>query len=270
MTTNNPQGEHATFAALLQAAISEPGKIHEAFHAFHNYSIGNQLLALIQCQQRGIEPGPLANFNRWKERGRHVRKGQKAIELCMPVTVKRTVEGEADQTGEVAFTRFIYRRNWFVLAQTEGRAYVAESLSSWDKSRALQSLGIQQIPFDLLDGNTWGYARGKQIAVSQISPMPERTLLHEVAHVVLGHTAEGIEQDGPRTPRNLREVEAEGVALLCAAALGLDGAEYARGYLQSWLRGDDIPERSAQRIFKTADTILRAGNTANTTSGAQL
>jgi hypothetical protein len=67
------------------------------------------------------------------------------------------------------------------------------------------------------------------------------------------------EQEGPQTPRNLREVEAEGVALLCSAALGLDGAEYSRGYLQHWLRGGDIPERSAQRIFKAADVILRAG-----------
>src|SRR4030095_8316989 len=90
-------------------------------------------------------------------------------------------------------------------------------------------------------------------------PMPARTLLHEVAHVVLGHTVEHTEQDGPTTPRNIREVEAEGVALLCSAALGLDGAEYSRGYLQHWLRGEEIPERSCQRIFKAADAILRAG-----------
>lgn len=51
------------------------------------------------------------------------------------------------------------------------------------------------------------------------------------------------------------------MALLCSAALGLDGAEYSRGYLQHWLRGDEIPERSAQQIFKAADAILRAGRT---------
>jgi hypothetical protein len=78
-------------------------------------------------------------------------------------------------------------------------------------------------------------------------------------HVVLGHTAEGIEQDGPRTPRNIREVEAEGVAFICSSALGLDGAEYSRGYLQHWLNGQEIPERSCQRIFKGADAILKAG-----------
>jgi hypothetical protein len=106
------------------------------------------------------------------------------------------------------------------------------------------SARIEQIAFDHTDGNVWGCARGKQIAVSPLSPMPDRTLLHEIAHVVLGHTSEGIEQDGPLTPRNIREVEAEGVALLCSAALGLDGAEYSRGYLQHWLRGCEILERS--------------------------
>jgi antirestriction protein ArdC len=251
--------EHATFAALLQAAIEEPGKIHEAFHAFHSYSVGNQILAFIQCQQRGIQPGPLASFKRWKERGRHVRKGEKAIELVMPVTIKRTIEHKEDEPEQIRFTRFVHRRNWFVLAQTDGAEYAPEPLPTWDPTQALQTLGIEQIPFDHLDGNTWGFARGKQVAVSPLSPTPDRTLLHELAHVVLGHTSIGIEQDGPRTPRTLREVEAEGVALICAAALGVDGAEYSRGYLQHWLRGGEIPERSAQRIFKAADAILRAG-----------
>src|SRR5262249_48550832 len=73
----------------------------------------------------------------------------------------------------------------------------------------------------------------------------------------------GSEQDGPRTPRSLREVEAEGVSLLCSAALGLDGAEYSRGYLQHWLRGEEIAEQSCRRIFKAADAILRAGRRRN-------
>ena len=62
----------------------------------------------------------------------------------------------------------------------------------------------------------------------------------------------------------LREVEAESVALLCCEALNLEGAEYCRGYIQNWLRpsignADVIPEKSAQKIFRAADQILRAG-----------
>jgi N-terminal domain of anti-restriction factor ArdC len=74
------------WAQLLQSAIEEPGKISEAYRRFHGYSLGNRISALFQCAKRGITPGPLASFNRWKELGRHVKKGEKALSLCMPVT----------------------------------------------------------------------------------------------------------------------------------------------------------------------------------------
>lgn len=38
-----------SWAALLEEAVKKPGFIHEAYSRFHNYSIGNQLLALFQC-----------------------------------------------------------------------------------------------------------------------------------------------------------------------------------------------------------------------------
>jgi hypothetical protein len=69
-----------------------------------------------------------------------------------------------------------------------------------------------------------------------------------------GHTVEEL--------RPLRECEAEAVALLCCAALDLPGVECCRGYIQSWWgQGNPIPERSAQRILKAADQILKAGTT---------
>jgi hypothetical protein len=64
--------QNASFAALLRSAVDEPGRIHQAYFAFHGYSLGNQILALVQCAERGIGPGPIASFNRWKERGRFV------------------------------------------------------------------------------------------------------------------------------------------------------------------------------------------------------
>jgi hypothetical protein len=255
----NSHDQHATFADLLRTAVEQPGRLHRAYFAFHGYSIGNQLLALMQCAERGIAPGPMASFNKWKERGRCVQKGQKAIALWMPITVTRSVAQDGGDAEDIAFTRFLLMRNWFVLSQTQGQDYTPEPIPNWNQARALQTLGIEQTAFDHIDGNVWGFARGRQVAVSPLSPMPDRTLLHEIAHVVLGHTVEQVEQDGPRTPRSLREVEAEGVALLCSAALGLAGAEYARGYLQHWLQGEEIPERSCQRIFRAADAILRAG-----------
>jgi hypothetical protein len=116
----------------------------------------------------------------------------------MPITCKRTIEQDGGEPAEIAFTRFLLKRNWFVLTQTDGREYAPAPIPSWDHARALHALGIDQIAFDHTDGNVWGFARGKQIAVSPISPMPDRTLLHEIAHVVLGHTAEGAEHEGTR------------------------------------------------------------------------
>ena len=196
MSITTEQDQTASFASLLQAAITEPGKIHAAYYAFHGYSIGNQILALIQCAERGIAPGPIASFNKWKERGRSVQKGQKAIALWMPITCKRTVEQESADSEEIAFTRFLLKRNWFVLSQTQGQDYTPEPIPSWDRARALQTLAVEQIAFDHMDGNVWGFARGKQIAVSPISPMPHRTLLHELAHVVLGHSRWFLETRG--------------------------------------------------------------------------
>jgi antirestriction protein ArdC len=89
--------------------------------------------------------------------------------------------------------------------------------------------------------------------------LPHKTLFHELAHVTLGHTAEGPSHDGQHTPRSLKEAEAESVALILCEALQLSGADYARGYIQDWLRGAVMPERSAQKIFHAADLILKAG-----------
>lgn len=142
MNATTAHDQTTSFAELLHAAVSEPGKIHTAYFAFHGYSIGNQLLALIQCAERGIAPGPIASFNKWKERGRFVRKGQKAIALWMPITCKRTIEQEPGKAEEIAFTRFLLKRNWFVLAQTDGREYAPQSIPSWDHARALHALGL--------------------------------------------------------------------------------------------------------------------------------
>src|SRR4030095_16633572 len=102
--------------------------------------------------------------------------------------VKRSVAQEGGDPEDVAFIRFLLKRNWYVLGQTHGQDYTPEPIPSWGRTRGLRALGIEQIAFDHLDGNVWGFARGQQIAVSPLSPMPDRTLLHEVARVGPGHT----------------------------------------------------------------------------------
>jgi hypothetical protein len=170
-------------------------------------------------------------------------------------------EGE---NGERTFTSFMHKARWFVVDQTVGEEFTPPRLTEWDAERALASLNIERITFTHTDGNCQGYAKQRQVAISPVAQLSHKTLLHEVAHVVLGHTTEADFTDTERTPKNLREVEAESVALLCCEALNLEGADYCRGYIQNWLRpsignADVIPEKSAQKIFRAADQILRAG-----------
>jgi hypothetical protein len=48
--------------------------------------------------------------------------------------------------------------------------------------------------------------------------------------------------------------------MLVGDALGLDGLEYSRGYIQNWWgEGNEIPESTARRIFSAANKILEAG-----------
>ncbi len=230
------------WSALLVEAVNKPGLIMEAYSAFHNYSIGNQILALVQCQLRGLEPGPINTFPGWQALGR---------------TVKRN--------GERRFTSFMHKARWFAISQTIGDEFTAPRLPEWESERALAALDIEQITFTDTDGNCQGYARKRQIAINPVAQLPHKTLFHEAAHILLGHTSEADFTDTERTPKNLREVEAESVALLCCEALNLEGADYCRGYIQNWLcpaigyNGDAIPEKSAQKIFRAADQILRAG-----------
>src|ERR1700720_3745426 len=190
---------------LLQKAVSEPGIISQAYSRFHNYSLGNQLLAMSQCHARELPVGPIGTFMHWKENGRFVRKGEKAIQLCMPVTGKRTAERHNDETGqddqvEVGYTRFVYRNNWFVLSQTDGADYTPAAMPEWNEAKALQSLEVTRVDFTMTDGNCQGYAQKRTVAISPLAEHPTRTLLHELAHVVLGHTLEGTMNDsGERT-----------------------------------------------------------------------
>lgn len=266
MESQRQEANIPKWSALLVEAVNKPGLILEAYSAFHNYSLGNQLLALVQCRMRGLQPGPINTFPKWKDLGRYVKRGERALMLCMPITCKRHEDiGDDDSNTEGTFTSFVYKARWFVLSQTDGEELAPTIIPDWDAEQALINLGIERVAFDTPDGNCQGYARDRKIAINPVAQLPHKTLFHEAAHVVLGHTAEGNFSDGEMTPRSLREVEAESVALLCCESLAQEGADYCRGYIQNWLyRGigfdsNAIPDKSAQKIFRAADQVIRAG-----------
>src|SRR3954464_10277360 len=89
-----------SFNSILSTAVTQPGSIMRAYSAFHNYSIGNQILALVQCQLRGLEPGPINTFPGWQALGRTVKRGERALILCMPITRKARDEEAPESEGE--------------------------------------------------------------------------------------------------------------------------------------------------------------------------
>jgi hypothetical protein len=71
------------WSALLIEAVTKPGLIMKAYSAFHAYSTGNQILALVQWQMRGLQPRPVNTFPKWKDLGRFARtRGRADARSC--------------------------------------------------------------------------------------------------------------------------------------------------------------------------------------------
>lgn len=247
------------FAELLKEALETEGLLSQAYTLFHDYSVLNQLAAISQLKAREIEFGPIATFKTWQKLERHVKKGERALMLCMPLTFKVEKGGEADEGSEPEMIRgFAWKRNWFALAQTEGKEYNKnDPIPNWSKGKALEQFGIDEGDFDKLDGNMQGFARPKSVHINKIAQHPIKTLFHEIAHVVLGHHTD------KTIRRDLQEVEAESVAYIINSILNLPGQAESRGYIQHWLAGQVLPEKNAARIFSAANKILKAGEPQN-------
>jgi antirestriction protein ArdC len=106
--------------------------------------------------------------------------------------------------------------------------------------------------------------------VNPLAENPHKTRFHELAHVVLGHTdRDALLVDSRELTRDIAELEAEAVALICVEAVGLPGAAESRGYIQHWYSGSDVLPDSAKRIFAAADKILKAGEVARVEQASQ-
>lgn len=241
--------------ALLTQALTLPGQLGTTYCRFYQYSFQNQILLWSQ----GVTE-PCAPFSVWKSLGRIPVKGGGRY-VMHPVPFRKTNKKTGEE--EVVVCRFRLKRTTFPYSNTEGPEVEWPELPAWDWQRALATLDIEQVPYSLVDGNTQGYALGRQVAVSPVAVYPLKTGLHELGHIILGHTAAEDLDDGEMLCRGVREFQAEAVAYLLAHEIGLTqwAPEESRAYIQGWLGNQEVSERHIRSVFGAVDRILAAGRT---------
>ena len=252
----SPEQRAIDWGKIIETALTAPGNVGNVYSRFYSYSFLNQMYLRMQ----GVAE-PVATMKRWNASGRTVLSGSRAKEIIVPIFAKKTDE---DPDAEPAIIGFKAVRRIFTLSQTEGDELPPVALPEWDMDKALRELGIGRIPFDELNGNLQGDSRGRNIAVNPLAVHPHKTLMHEIGHVLLGHTTpEMLEQYEQH--RGVMEFQAEATAHLTMNELGQltdDMATHSRGYIQDWMRGERPPDKAIREVFTATDTILKAGRLA--------
>lgn len=230
----------------------------------HRYSFNNVMLIL---QQRP-DATMVAGFNKWVELGRHVRKGEQAIWILAPFTRKR--DEVDDETGEETQVRSTYFAPVpvFDLSQTDGDPLPVpptpvllegDSPELRDRfatvARALEADGwTVKVEANSLDANGVTYWDRKLVSVrpGMSDAQSLKTLVHEWAHATL-HA----DVDRATVHRGRREVEADSVAFLVLAGIGVDSSSYSFPYVAGWSEGDPkVVVEVAQRVNTAAQQLL--------------
>jgi antirestriction protein ArdC len=268
MSERQPPIDVPSNAELLESILTVEGSFGNSYNRFHNYSLRNIGFLALQ----GCPPQPVATFNRWKELGYHVKKGEKAYSILRPITVKvKGDDGDAAPAPDAEpeqpkmMRRFKVVRALFHYAQVAGEGGLPPyEPPEWDEARALEALDITEEPFALYNGNVMGYAYDRTIAVSPVAPYPFKTKVHELGHIELGHTEDAPEEEDDREAmhRGIGEFQAESTAYLTLHQLGAEDqmdASESRAYVQHWLRGGEPSEVDVRQVFSATDRIVRAG-----------
>ncbi len=239
---------------------------------FHNYSIGNLVLIMLQKP----DATRVAGFNTWKDLGRWVNKGEKGIAIlapCMPPKEKRPeppketrTEDEAEDQGEKEEIRPIYFKVVYVfdVSQTEGKplagfevpALTGETNEAFfDLVMHLtreQGLNVGFEPRPQQDPDIKGIYFGKTIWVKPEESRAQqlKTLIHEVAH----YYSEGVF----RIPRRDAETIAESVAFTIGAHYGFDTGTRSFPYVALWSQDRKVLEANLAAIRKVSAKIIDA------------
>ncbi len=231
---------------------------------FHDYSFANTRLIWAQSLARGFTPSRVAGYRAWQDLGRQVRKGERGLQILAPVIRKIIPENGTEEERRVVGFRVVHV---FDLTQTEGEplpevpvTLVQGDLPShWEQVSGLiieAGFGLQVADLDRLgeaNGITDWHHRDVVVRASLPGAQRFKTAVHELAHIRLHEPT----SDARPSCRGIVEVEAESVAYMVCAALGIDSAGYSLGYVASWSGGDLTKvSATANRVIGCARQVL--------------
>ncbi len=250
---------------IASRAIEELSKALERGHSealtacltamarFHRYSAYNIMLILSQ-RPNAIR---VAGFHTWKELGRFVKKGAKGILILAPIFRKQTVETAGQDDQQLVGFRTVYV---FDLADTDGQPLPSLAETEGDPAgytnRLKQFITQRGIALEYSSEiyPAWGLCSpGKIVLFPGQSPAEEfATLAHEAAHALL-------HQQGRRseTTKCVRETEAEAVAFVICASIGLQ-AQRSADYIQLYSGSAETLAESLEHVQRASAEILAA------------
>lgn len=172
----------------------------------------------------------------------------------MPVITK---EKDPEWDDRIKSIFFMPRKNWFTVYQTEGDEFIPE-VPGFDFTHIDEKLDVTRVPFYHANWNCQGYASWIAYAINPMAQNPMKTTFHELAHILLGHTDHGI-SDTDDLDKNIKEFQAESVALICAAIIGqTDELTYSLGYIQSYWVPENLDKKMIEKLFSVANKIISA------------
>lgn len=238
-----------------------------ATNGLSRYSINNQLLIALQT---GGTASFVAGFRAWLELGYAVRKGEKAIRILAPITVKQRNDDRAavsaDDRGGEERRRVLFRAvpifDRRQVSPVEGVEPASlepprEPLTG-DSHRyllaRLQTFGEHMrfaTGFEAVPGPAGGWCdpKAKRIVVDGGLPANAqvRVLVHELAHAL----GVGYEQFG----RERAEVIVDTVTFVVCGSVGLDVGGESIPYVAGW--GEDGALDAVMRFAETIDALAR-------------
>jgi antirestriction protein ArdC len=233
----------------------------DAMAHFHTYSLGNVLLIARQKP----DATRVAGMFTWNQLGRRVKRGEKGIAILAPMIGKRrkkqntdtgTNEDEANKSALLGFRRvYVWDQ-----AQTEGASLpsigevTGEATVYLDRLR--QFVQVQGITVEYTNdiAPALGTAFGKTIRLLPGQTEAEKlaTLVHEYAHLRLGHT-----ERRTTTTKTVRETEAEAIAFVVSKAIGLNPNSSA-SYIQLYHGNAELLMESLEIVQQSSAVILAA------------